>query len=511
MSSLVASVINHAAHAPQTTALRGPAGGITYRDLAERALRYGGMLRGLGIRPDDRVLFVAPTIDEFVIAYLGIQAAGATVVPVNPQCTATEIAYYLRDAGVSLAIAWAGLDAPSRSAAEGAGVPFLLLTDGARSTGDTPPAAALETPVERADDDVAAILYTSGTTGAPKGAELTVANLNSAARIVAKLSQSGASDRLGTGLPLFHVFGQASVMLAALHAGASLSLVTPFTAAGLIDVIVRDELTVVCGVPTMWNAMLHSPAGVPTDAFAHLRLAVSGGASLSPEINAAFWRRFECRISEGYGLTETTAIATFPAPGTSAPTGTVGPATFEMAVRIGAPGSAPVAAGERGEVYIRGPVVMRGYRGRPEATAEAIVDGWLRTGDIGEIDTAGNLRIVDRAKELIIRGGYNVYPSEVENALYAHPDIVEVAVLGVEDEHLGEEVAAVIALRPDADLDAAAVRTWLAGRLAAYKHPRAVHFVHAIPKGPSGKILKRAIDRDPLAAALAEYRAAPHG
>ena len=167
--------------------------------------------------------------------------------------------------------------------------------------------------------------------------------------------------------------------------------------------------------------------------------------------------------------------------------------------------------GERGEVYLRGPVVMRGYRGRPEATAETIIDGWLKTGDIGELDADGNLRIVDRAKELIIRGGYNVYPSEVEHALHAHPDIVEVAVLGIPDEHLGEEVASVIAVRPGSDLDSATLRTWIRDRLAAYKHPRAITFVDALPKGASGKILKRAIDRAPLAAALADYRASRRG
>ncbi|WP_040768180.1 AMP-binding protein [Tsukamurella sp. 1534] len=507
MPSLVASVAKHAAAAPESAALRGPGGIITYRDLARRALEYGAMLRAWGIAPGDRIVFIAPSVDEFVIAYLGIQAVGATVVPVNPLCTASELQYFIEDSESRLIIAWEGLDAAARVAAGETGIDFLALGPGAPTEGVEP----LEGPEDRADDDVAAILYTSGTTGRPKGAELTVGNLDAAARIAGQLSQSTAQDRLGTALPLFHVFGQASVMLAALRSGCSLTLVTPFTATGLIDAVVREELTILSGVPTMWNAMLHAAPDTPAEAFARLRLAVSGGASLAPEINEAFQRRFGCLISEGYGLTETTAIATFSMPGVPAPTGTVGPAAPEMEIRLGAPDTPEVPVGERGEVYVRGPVVMRGYRGRPEATAETVIDGWLRTGDIGEIDAEGNLRIVDRAKELIIRGGYNVYPSEVEHVLYAHPDVVEVAVLGIPDEHLGEEIAAVIALRPGAVADSAAIRAYGAERLAAYKHPRVVHFVDALPKGASGKILKRAIEKDPLVAALADYRASRRG
>ncbi len=509
MSSLVAPVAAHASSTPDNIALRGPGGTTTtFAELEKALLAYGGMLRDRGVQPGDRVLFIGPTVPEFVVAYLGIQAAGATVVPVNPLCTPAELGYFISDAGCTLAIAWESLSAATRTAAEEAGIGFVSLAPGA-DVGDATP---LETYAEREDGDVACILYTSGTTGRPKGAELTVGNLMSAARISNQLAQATETDRFGTALPLFHVFGQASVMLSSLRAGVSLSLVPRFTARDLIDTIVADRLTVVSGVPTMWNAMLHSPDDTPAGAFENLRLAVSGGAALAPEINLAFRRRFQCDISEGYGLTETAAIATFSRPGVPAPVGTVGPAVYDVEIEVRDAGGLSVPTGERGEIFVRGPVVMRGYWNRPEATAENIdADGWLRTGDIGELDEDGNLRIVDRAKELIIRGGYNVYPSEVENALYEHPDIVEVAVLGVPDEHLGEEIAAVVATRPGAELEAAAVRDWAAERLASYKHPRAVLFVDALPKGPSGKILKRAIDRDPLVAAVADYRATRRG
>ncbi|NMN99854.1 long-chain fatty acid--CoA ligase [Gordonia sp. TBRC 11910] len=507
MTSLVAPIITHAETTPDHEALRGPAGSLTYAQLVGEVKAYAGMLAARGVAPGDRILFIGPTLPEFVVGYLGIHAAGAIVVPVNPLCTPAELSYFIDDAGCRLAIAWESLASAARTAASEKGIDFLTLSAGATADADA------ITDVHDFDDaDIAMLLYTSGTTGRPKGAELTTGNLTAAARISGQLSQSTADDRVGTGLPLFHVFGQAAVMLSGLHSGATVSLLPMFTPTSMIDLIVKDQLTIVCGVPTMWNAMLHAPDDTPADAFNHLRLAVSGGASLPLEVSNAFKRRFGCDISEGYGLTETAALGTFSRPGTPSPIGTVGPAVPEVDVEVRGSDGQPVPTGERGEVFIRGPIVMRGYWNRPDATAETIdADGWLSTGDIGEFDEAGNLRIVDRAKELIIRGGYNVYPSEVENALYEHPDIVEVAVVGVPDEHYGEEIAAVIATTPGVTLDAAAVRDWANDRLASYKLPRAVHFVDALPKGPSGKILKRAIDPEPLLAAVVEYRAARNG
>jgi long-chain acyl-CoA synthetase len=275
------------------------------------------------------------------------------------------------------------------------------------------------------------------------------------------------------------VFGQATVMGTALRADASLSLLARFDAEDLLDLIRRDKLTIVLGVPTMWNALLHSSAAAGPEQFASLRLAASGGAPLPAEILRAFEERFGCVILKGYGPTETTAAATF--------NGLWRPRK-------------PVRTGEVGEVYVRGPVVMKGYWNRPDATAEALADGWLRTGDLGTRDGDGDLRIAGRKKDLLIRGGYNVYPREVEEVLYEHPDIVEAAVIGVPDEHYGEEVAAVLAPRPHAVLDPAALRAWAKQRLSAYKVPHLFVRVDQLPKGPTGKILKRAIDRDAIRA-----------
>jgi long-chain acyl-CoA synthetase len=285
------------------------------------------------------------------------------------------------------------------------------------------------------------------------------------------------------------------------------SLLARFSAEAMLDMLRRDRLTIMCGVPTMWNAMLHSAGDATADDFAQLRLAVSGGASLPAEVARAFQAKFGCTLLEGYGLTETTAVATFS--GATAPPGTVGQAVFDTEVQIRDRDGRAVGRNTAGEVYIKGPTVMRGYHNRPDATTEVLsADGWLRTGDIGEMDTEGNLRIVDRVKDLIIRGGYNVYPSEVEAVLYEHPDIVEAAVVGIPHEHYGEEVAAVVVVRPGSRQDGPAITAWSRERLSAYKIPRVVQFVDELPKGSTGKLLKRAIDRDPLVKIAADQSGA---
>lgn len=504
MASLSDGLMEHAAARPDAIAVRGPDSIYTYGQLKDGILAYAGMLRERGIERGDRVLFICPSVPEFAVAYLGINAVGAIALPANPLCTETELGYYIEDGGCRMVVAWDGISQAARAAAASAGIDFVALTTGANVSEGTP----LESPVELDRDDVACLLYTSGTTGRPKGAELTVNNLNEAARISNQLGDESPEDRAGTSLPLFHVFGQASVLLACLRAGAALSLRPTFHPKDFIDMIVADELTIVAGVPTMWNAMLHVPDDVEEGAFDNLRLAVSGGASLPREITQAFQRRFGCMILEGYGLTETCGAATFSRPGVIAPEGTVGMAVYDCDVEVRDHDGGAVPTGERGEVYIRGPVVMRGYWNRPDATAETIVDGWLKTGDIGELDADGNLAIVDRAKDLIIRGGYNVYPSEIEETLYAHPDVVEAAVVGVPDDHYGEEVVAVVATTPGSNVTAADITEWATERLAAYKYPRAVVFVNELPKGPSGKILKRAIEREPLLDAVVKSRAA---
>ncbi|MDX2590828.1 MULTISPECIES: AMP-binding protein [Streptomyces] len=494
MTSVFDPVCRHAAAAPESVALRGAVDQWTYRQLRDASARYAGALAAAGLSPGDRVLVAAPSVPEFVVAYLGIQAAGCVVVPVNTMVTRAEAEYVLGDAGCSLAIAWHALGPAVAEAAAALEAPFWTLSPSASVAG-APPADV----VDRDRDETAAILYTSGTTGRPKGAQLTVGNLLSAGEIGAECSRVSNADRIGTGLPLFHVFGQASVLMAALTVGASMSLLARFDPASMLEMLRRDRLTIMAGVPTMWNAMLHAAGDASPADFAGLRVAVSGGASLPGEIARAFEAHFGCTLLEGYGLTETAAFGTFNDLDRGAKAGYTGRAVPRMQVQVRDDDGHECPPGTVGEVHIKGPTVMRGYWNRPADTAAALSpDGWLRTGDLGETDTDGDLRIVDRIKDLIIRGGYNVYPGEVEEVLYEHPDIVEAAVIGAPDDHYGEEVAALIAARPGSQLDAAEVSSWARERLSAYKIPRIVRFVDALPKGPTGKILKRSIDRTAL-------------
>jgi len=503
MASVITPVLRHADTDPEHVALRGAQSSWTYAQLRDAALAYAEGLRKQGIGPGERVLLIAPTVPEFVIAYLGILALGAVVVPVNTMSTRSELEYFIDDAGCSLVVAWHELGPAAAEAAATHGVAHWSLTEGARVAGDE----ILSAMCDRAPDDTAVILFTSGTTGRPKGAELTVGNLLSAGEISARLCGTTPEDRAGTGLPLFHVFGQAAVLMSALTGGATVSLLARFSAEAMLEMLRRDRLTIMSGVPTMWNAMLHSAGDATADDFTQLRLAVSGGASLPAEVARTFQEKFGCTLLEGYGLTETTAIATFGGP--TAPPGTVGQAVFDTEVQIRDLAGEPVGPDTAGEVYIKGPTVMRGYHNRADATTDVLsADGWLRTGDIGEMDAEGNLRIVDRAKDLIIRGGYNVYPSEVEAVLYEHPDIVEAAVVGIPHEHYGEEVAAVLVVRPGSPQDGPAITAWSRERLSAYKIPRIVQFVDVLPKGSTGKLLKRAIDREPLVKIAADQSGA---
>ena len=325
---------------------------------------------------------------------------------------------------------------------------------------------------------------------------ISVANILTSAVISNRISDGTPADRIGTALPLFHIFGQISVMMSALTCGGSLSLVSPFTPRSMLDRIRDDRLTVIAGVPTMWNAMLAAQTSHAPEDLQRVRLAVSGGAALPGKIARDFEARFACRLLEGYGLTETTSLGTLHRGGKP---GSVGTPVPETLVDVRDDAGAPVPTGEVGEVHIKGPTVMQGYWNRPQETAAVLsVDGWLRTGDLGRFDEDGDLFIVDRLKDLIIRGGYNVYPAEVEGVLYDHPEVVEAAVVGVPHEHFGEEIAAVVVLRSGSTLTAEEVVAWAGTRLSAYKVPRIVRFTDDLPKGASGKILKRALDRTSL-------------
>ncbi|KQX73812.1 AMP-dependent synthetase [Aeromicrobium sp. Root472D3] len=498
MVNVAANVWSNAQDDPERIALRSPRGDLTYGQLRELSSRVAGAVRAAGVRPLDRVVFIAPSVVEFPVVYLGLHAVGASVITMNTMATSPEIGYVLDDSEASLVVVWHECADAARAAAGERGLDVWVVDDGAAFD-----AEPVDEAHEHAPDDTAIILYTSGTTGRPKGVELTAANLLDTTASFLPVLALTPDDRFGTALPLFHVYGQAVVMNTVLVTGASLSVLSPFEPTAMLEMLRRDRLTAMAGVPTMWNALLHAAADYGPSDFEHLRLATSGGASLPVEVMRAFNDRFDCAILEGYGLTESTGAATFNDINREQKAGTVGPALPGSVIEVRDVTGAPVEAGVVGEVFIKGPTIMKGYRNRPDVTAQDLQDGWLKTGDLGLLDEDGYLSIVDRAKDLIIRGGYNVYPREVEEVLYEHPDIVEVAVVGVPDEHFGEEVAAVVALREGSTLTGAELRTWAKVQLSAYKVPRLYQFVEVLPKGATGKILKREIDRDAIRAAAA--------
>ena len=337
------------------------------------------------------------------------------------------------------------------------------------------------------------ILYTSGTTGVPKGAELTHANLLRNAEVTAAtLLAAGPGDVVMGCLPLFHSFGLTCGLNAAVLGGACLALLPRFDPGEALEIISREKVTIFEGVPTMYAALLHHPDRGQADV-SSLRVCVSGGAALPLEILRGFEDAFGCPILEGYGLSETSPVASFNHPGRPRKPGSIGTPVAGVQMRVVDDAGAEVPQGEVGEVAIRGHNVMKGYWRDPDATAAAIPDGWFRTGDLARVDEDGYFYIVDRKKEMIIRGGYNVYPREIEEALYEHPGVAGAAVVGIPHESLGEEVGAAVALKPGASATPEELREFVRERVAAYKYPRQVWLVDQLPKGPTGKILRREV------------------
>ena len=355
---------------------------------------------------------------------------------------------------------------------------------------------------ERTAEDTAVILYTSGTTGKPKGAELTHANLyRNSAGVSQKLGEMSEDDVLLGALPLFHSFGQTCTMNSAVSVGATVTMLPRFDPDKALEIIDRDKVTIFQGVPTMYNAMLHSASCDNADC-SSLRTCMSGGAAMPAELMRAFEEKFGCIILEGYGLSETSPVASFNHPDRERKPGSIGTPIEGVEMQVWDDDGNEVAQGEVGEIVIRGHNIMKGYWNRPDANKEAITeDGWFRTGDIAKMDEDGYFFIVDRKKDLIIRGGYNVYPREIEEVLYEHPAVREAAVVGIPHSELGEEVGAAIALKEGAETYEAEVREFVRSQVAAYKYPRHVWFVDELPKGATGKILKRAIEVPQQAAA----------
>jgi len=465
----------------------------TYDELDAGSARVAGVLAAKGVAPGDRVGLMMPNVPDFGLAFYGALRAGAVVVPMNVQLKSREVEFYLGDSGAKVLFAWHEVGDAALEGARAAGADVIPAgSDGLeRSLPDAAPRRDL---AERADDDTAVIIYTSGTTGTPKGAELTHGGLLKNCEIVARDQLELTEDDVVLGaLPLFHLFGLSCSMNTTVHLGACLTMLPRFDAAEALRIIERDRVTVFQGVPTMYHALLNHPERERYDT-SSLRVCQSGGASLPVEVLRGFEAAFQCVLVEGYGLSETSPSASCNRPDRERKPGSVGPAVEGVEIRIVDDDDNEVARGEIGEVVIRGHNIMKGYWNRPDATAEVMRGGWFHTGDIGKVDEDAYFYIVDRKKDMIIRGGYNVYPREIEEVLYEHPAVSEAAVVGVPDERLGEEVGAAIALRPNQSVEADEIRQFVRERVAAYKYPRRIWFVGELPKGPTGKILKREIE-----------------
>jgi long-chain acyl-CoA synthetase len=464
--------------------------GLTYEGLEESSARVAAMLRARGIGAGDRVGVMLPNVAAFAVLYYGVLRIGAIVVPMNTQLRRREIEHYVGDSGAGLLFCSPDTAAEAEAGAGGAEVIAIGPGDlhDLIATVEPDPQIAGTDP-----DDTAVILYTSGTTGRPKGAELTHANLDENAEVVAcSLIEVGPGDVVMGALPLFHSFGQTAAMNATLRSGAALTLMPRFDPAEALSIMERDRVTVFLGVPTMYAAMLHEPDTGRYDLSA-LRTCISGGQSLPVEVLHDFERTFGCKILEGYGLSETSPVACQNRPDRERKPGSIGVPIDGVQMKVVDDAGEELAPGEVGEILIRGPNVMKGYWRNPEATAEAITDGWLHTGDLGRTDEDGYFYIVDRKKQLIIRGGYNVFPREVEEVIYEHPSVREAAVVGIPHPDLGEEVGAAVVLRDGATATPEEISEFVKERLAAYKYPRLVWFIDELPKGPTGKVLKREI------------------
>ncbi len=484
---------------------------LNYAQVNGAANQVANGLSALGIQKGDKVALSCPNLPFFPIVYYGILKAGATVVPLNVLLKSREIAYHLADSDAKAYFCFQGT--PELPMGEfgyngfqetGSCEHFFMITadparaspiEGTRTLGqlmvNQPP--AFDTVVTEADD-TAVILYTSGTTGQPKGAELTHNNMIMNARIADNMYEHRDHDVTLITLPLFHSFGQTVQMNSGFYKRMTLTLLPRFDPGAALGIMERDNVTIFAGVPTMYWALLNYPDAEKFDIkkiSGNMRLAVSGGSAMPVEVMKGFNERFSVKILEGYGLSETSPVASFNRTDKPTKPGSVGLPVWGVNIRIVDLEGNEVPAGEMGEILIKGHNVMTGYYNRPEATAQAIEDGWLHTGDIGTIDEDGYLFITDRVKDMIIRGGFNVYPREIEEVLMTHPAVSLAAVIGVPHDSHGEEVKAFVILNEGVEESPDAIVAWCRDNMASYKYPRFVEIREDLPMTATGKILKR--------------------
>jgi long-chain acyl-CoA synthetase len=490
-------------HAANTALILGDVR-LDYATLHAHVQRFAGALAGLGVGRGQHVALLLPNVPHFTIAYFGTHYVGGAVVPMNVLLTADEIAYHLEDSDAVAVVVWEGfLEQAAKAVARVPTCKHLIVARADRSDLSAPAGAHSMTAliagaqplVDVADtmpDDTAVILYTSGTTGRPKGAELTHFNMFYNAQYSRRdLLPLGPTTVALATLPLFHSFGQTVIQNAVLASGGALVLLPRFDPATAMGLMQAHRVTLFAGVPTMYFALLHFPQASDYD-LSSLELCVSGGSAMPVEVMRAFDEKYRVNILEGYGLSETSPVASFNVLDQPKKPGSVGLPIWGVEFRlVDTEGNVVDDVDAPGEICIKGHNVMKGYYNKPEATAAVFTGAWFHTGDIATRDAEGYYYIVDRKKDMVIRGGFNVYPREIEEVLYGHPAIGEAAVIGVPHDSHGEEVKAIVALKPGTTATPEEIIAYAKERLAAYKYPRIVEIVAALPKGPTGKILKR--------------------
>src|SRR4051812_26357088 len=476
----------------------------TYGELRDQVARLRGGLAAVGVVDGDRVVIVCANNRYFVIAYLATVALGAVAVPLNPESPAAELEREIREVTPAAAIvgpaaitAWTDIGAATRDA-----IGTIVYAEGEVPDGVTPLAELLASePLPAVDldrDHLAVMMFTSGTAGSPRAAMLSHGNLLANIEQTLSVRDETRPDDIVYGvLPLFHIFGLTVVLGVSFTVGATVLLVQRFDPATAVESIVQRRVTIVPGAPAMWIAFAYFD-DIPAGAFATVRLALSGASRLPISAAEQFERRFGVTIREGYGLTEASPVVTS-STGMPARVGSVGRVLAGEEVRLVGADGEDVAAGDAGEIWVRGPNVFQGYWQNAEATGRVLHDGWLRTGDIATTDEDGYLYLVDRAKDLIIVSGFNVYPAEVEEVLAEHPAVADVAVIGVPHPHDGEAVKAYVVRGKGSDVDEDALITHCQDFLARYKCPSKVIFVDHLPRNAAGKLLRRELEATVIA------------
>ncbi len=510
MLNLAILLDDSAREVPERTAIIYENTRLTYAELNAAANQVANGLVQAGIQPGDTVGLSCQDVPYFPIAYYGILKAGGVVMPLNVLLKAREIAYHLRDAEAKAYLCQEGspelpigeLGYTAFQEVEGCQHFFLMTNDPAApsphdgvqtlSTMMRDQPTMFETAITD-PNDTAIILYTSGTTGKPKGAELSHMNMLMNARLSETMYERKDHDVHLITLPLFHSFGQSVQMNAGIYNRATLVLLDRFSPAAALHLMDAENVTIFAGVPTMYWAILNYPGADKYDLAKiarNLRVCVSGGAAMPVEVMKAFEVKYNVKILEGYGLSETSPIATFNRMDRPNKPGSIGLPVWGVSVRLVDQNDQEVGVNELGEIAIRGHNVMKGYYKRPEATAEAMRGGWFHTGDIGRRDEDGFIFIVDRVKDMIIRGGFNVYPREIEEVLMTHPAVSLAAVVGVTHERHGEEVKAYVILKEEANVTEVELVAWSKQNMADYKYPRIIEFRESLPMTATGKILK---------------------